>query len=33
MHSFDLIEKGLNEDRNLREEIEAIRGMLRSKEY
>ena len=33
MHSFDLIEKGLNEDRNLREEIEAIRRMLRSKEY
>lgn len=33
MHSFDLIEKGLKEDRNLREEIEAIREKLRSQQY
>lgn len=33
MHSFDLIEKGLNEDRNLREEIEAIREKLRTQQY
>lgn len=33
MHSFDLIEKRLNEDRNLREEIEAIREKLRTQQY
>lgn len=33
MHSFDLIEKGLKEDRNLREEIEAIREKLRNQQY
>ena len=33
MHSFDLIEKGLKEDQNLREEIEAIREKLRNQQY
>lgn len=33
MHSFDVIEAGLKEDRNLREEIEAIREKLRTQQY
>lgn len=33
MHSYDLINDGLNEDRNLREEIEAIREKIRIQQY
>lgn len=33
MHSYDLITNGLSEDRNLREEIEAIREKIRIQQY
>lgn len=33
MHSYDLIKNALNEDRNLREEIEAIREKIRIQQY
>lgn len=33
MHSYDLINNGLGEDRNLREEIEAIREKIRIQQY
>ncbi len=33
MHSFDLINNGLSEDRNLREETEAIREKIRIQQY
>lgn len=33
MHSYDLINNGLSEDRNLREEIEAIREKIRIQQY